>query len=284
MNFKQLIIFVKVAELGSFAKAAQELYLSVSALTQQLNTLERYLGCILFERTSKGSVLTESGKKFLDYANRLIALEKEAKAACASTEETIHIGSYHGDSAVFLQDSLLKFASVCPEVNIHFVSCNYRDFFSKLRNGEIDIFVHPYDEKLEDNGFRFLPMCKTGICCNMNAGNPLLKKDRLKIEDLRGRKIIVSCGCQSHCLDDLIDYLRKNEPQVCLETISSDEEAMEKIITKDYIMLNLLSFSNNNPSYRFIPLDWGESIDFGVISSDRPSKPVKRLLNFLSLC
>lgn len=285
MNFKQLSIFVKVAELGSFARAAQQLYLSASALTQQLNALERELGCILFERTSKGSCLTEEGKKFLPYARQLLATEAEARMVCGSAaDKVIRIGSYHEDSAIYLQDPLLKFAAVCPDIAVRFVKCDYRDYFTLLENGEIDICIHPYDDCLKERGLQFLPLSKAQLCVNVNATNALAAKERVTLADLRGKKIIVGCGCQSHCLDELLEYLREHEPEIRVEQIRSDEEAMEKIILRDYIMISVMYFTSPSLSYCYIPLDWGEAIDFGVVAARRPSRPTQQMLNFLKLC
>ena len=64
MEFRNIITFLKVAELKNFSKAAEKLGYSQSAVTVQIKQLEKELGT-LFERVGKGAVLTESGQDFV---------------------------------------------------------------------------------------------------------------------------------------------------------------------------------------------------------------------------
>ena len=58
----QLKTFLQVADAGSFNKAAEQLYITSSAVVKQINLLEESLGLKLFERTHRGLILTEAGK------------------------------------------------------------------------------------------------------------------------------------------------------------------------------------------------------------------------------
>lgn len=58
----QLETFIKVADAGSFNKAAEELYITPTAVIKQINLLESSLELVLFERTHRGIVLTSAGK------------------------------------------------------------------------------------------------------------------------------------------------------------------------------------------------------------------------------
>ena len=58
----QLETFIRVADAGSFNKAAEELFISPPAVIKQINLLEAQLGLTLFVRTHRGLKLTEAGK------------------------------------------------------------------------------------------------------------------------------------------------------------------------------------------------------------------------------
>ena len=62
MYNRQLDTFLKVAELGSFSKAAEALYITPSAVIQQINNLEQSLQVNLFIRTKRGTHLTPAGE------------------------------------------------------------------------------------------------------------------------------------------------------------------------------------------------------------------------------
>ena len=68
MEIKNIRTFVRVAELGNFTKAAQELGYAQSTVTTQIQLLESELKCSLLDRNGKKIVLSANGKDFLQYA------------------------------------------------------------------------------------------------------------------------------------------------------------------------------------------------------------------------
>ena len=68
----QLETFLKVADCGSFNKAAEELYISPPAVIKQINLLESSLNRQLFVRTHRGLILTEAGKSLYHDAKYII--------------------------------------------------------------------------------------------------------------------------------------------------------------------------------------------------------------------
>jgi DNA-binding transcriptional LysR family regulator len=77
MNVDQIKAFHKVAAAGSFTKAARELFLTQSAVSQQIRALEDEIGGKLFDRSGKTVRLTGEGEVLLAYAKRLFDLHEE---------------------------------------------------------------------------------------------------------------------------------------------------------------------------------------------------------------
>ena len=72
MDFKQLETFVCVAELGSFTRAAQALEVAQPALSRQVRALELELRETLFERTGRGVVPTDAGRRLLEHGHAIL--------------------------------------------------------------------------------------------------------------------------------------------------------------------------------------------------------------------
>ena len=84
MNSRQLEYFLAVAHELNFTKAAESMYVSQTAVTQQIKALEEQLGVSLFERTKKKVVLTPAGNVFLQEATLLL---KRMQTAIERTRE-----------------------------------------------------------------------------------------------------------------------------------------------------------------------------------------------------
>src|SRR5712691_8438837 len=88
----QLTVFRTVAHHLSYTKAAEALYLSQPAVTQQIKTLEQALGLRLFARSGRGIVLTPAGQELLRHAERLLTLLAET-APVVNEIHTLERGS-----------------------------------------------------------------------------------------------------------------------------------------------------------------------------------------------
>ena len=79
MLVRQMECFLTVARLGNLSRAAEEMFLTQPTLTARLKALEEEVGDSLFVRTSRGMRLTEAGKEFLPYAERVVGGFEEGK-------------------------------------------------------------------------------------------------------------------------------------------------------------------------------------------------------------
>lgn len=97
MYNKHLETFICVADLGSFSKAADALYISSTAVIKQINLLEQELNLQLFDRTHRGITLTKAGRFVYGDAKYLIQYSKDsltrAQNAMQSEEKVVRIGS-----------------------------------------------------------------------------------------------------------------------------------------------------------------------------------------------
>ena len=87
MDFTQLENAIKISESESINQASMNLYLTQSALNQQLLRLEKELGVKLFQRSKAGISATEAGVVFLEYARKFLDLKRELASVMSDYSE-----------------------------------------------------------------------------------------------------------------------------------------------------------------------------------------------------
>ena len=154
MYNRHLETFISVADLGSFSKAAEALYISSTAVIKQINLLEQELGLTLFERTHRGIELTKAGRSVYGDAKYLIQYSKDsitrAKNAMQGEEKTIRIGNSFMTPAQYIVELWPKIKEYCPEVKFQIVPFentqeNAREILTNLGKN-IDIVPGWFDE------------------------------------------------------------------------------------------------------------------------------------------
>src|SRR5437588_10775563 len=81
MDLRRLEVFAKVAELGSFSRAAEALYLTQPTVSEHIRALEDEPGVQLLDRLGRGAAPTRAGELMLGYAPRMLAHSREAQQA-----------------------------------------------------------------------------------------------------------------------------------------------------------------------------------------------------------
>jgi DNA-binding transcriptional LysR family regulator len=122
LSLYKLEVFAVVVKVGSFSKAADHLYLTQSAVSQHIQSLEASLGTSLFKRTRRGVVLTASGQVLSGYARQILSLVKEAEGAVVNVEGLgagkLHIGATPGCDVYLLPDWIGSFQNLFPNLTV----------------------------------------------------------------------------------------------------------------------------------------------------------------------
>ena len=138
--FKGILAFDAVARLGSVSKAAEELNLTVSAVSHQLANLETFVGRRLLERSPRGMTLTVHGERFQrDIAGALTLLVSAAQnVRSGETAEVLRIHAVPSFASLWLMPRLPSFRSQHPAMRVHLTASYGEADFSR---GAVDVDI-----------------------------------------------------------------------------------------------------------------------------------------------
>ncbi|QNK64377.1 LysR family transcriptional regulator [Pedobacter sp. PAMC26386] len=143
IELRHLNYFKILAEELHYRKAAEKLFISQSALSQQIKQLEQYLGHTLFDRNSKRAVLNEAGKLFYKDAVQVIQKMQIAvhNVQLLKKGNTGQLGISFVASAMqsILPVLLKKFNSDCPNIKFHLEELTNKEQLLALQKGDIDL-------------------------------------------------------------------------------------------------------------------------------------------------
>ncbi|RLL45537.1 LysR family transcriptional regulator [Oceanobacillus piezotolerans] len=230
MDIKQLITFKTAAENLNFTKTAKLLNFAQSSVTSQMKALETELGIPLFERIGKRLVLTEYGKKYKLYADKMIMLTKEAEWAISNHRETtgtLVIGAQESQCTYRLPPILKEFKEQFPKVKLVFKPAHSDEISRReLLQGNLDIaFIT--DTSKPSEIFYIEPLIQEKIKLVVNPDHPLTQKLKVLPKDLEHETLLLmENGCSYRTLlEDTLDSFGVH-PKDILEFLSI--EAMKQ--------------------------------------------------------
>ena len=150
MEIRNLITFVRIAEVRNFSKTAQELGYSQSAVTMQIKQLEAELQAQLFERIGKRARLTQAGERLLPLALDILDSARKAEDIAREPEQIsgkLRIGTCESYVISVLPPVFMEMGERCPGVEISTHTAPVPDLIDMLRQNDIDI-LYFLDEKL----------------------------------------------------------------------------------------------------------------------------------------
>ena len=195
MNTNQLKYFVAAAENQSFTKAAEQHYVSQTAVTQQIRLLEETLGCRLFDRTTRPVTLTTAGRAFLIEAKAI--LERMSRAidrvhdASTGLIGTLRVGYVRGYERSDLSVLMSGFHETHSNVLITFYRCSTDVLAAGLLSNEYDIIFTWDSTNLKQNpDIEYLTVERARLVVALYARHPFAQRTALRRTELRGENIL----------------------------------------------------------------------------------------------
>ena len=142
MELRNITTFQRAAELNSFSKTAEELGYTQSAVTIQIQQLEKELGVLLFERIGKKIRLTEEGEMFLIHARKVSDSLQAAISSVSEHEQisgALRIGTSESLCSHILPDIIERYTKHYPNVQLQIETIPVTDMKDAVLKNQIDI-------------------------------------------------------------------------------------------------------------------------------------------------
>ena len=277
----QLETFLKVADAGSFNKAAEESFITPTAVIKQINLLEDSLGVKLFDRTHRGLHLTKAGHSLYQDSKSIT----RAKNAMQEDTNIIRIGSSPITPAQLLMELWSRVQALHPNIKFQIVPFentpeNAREILANLGKN-IDIVGGIFDDTmLNVRSCAGLELIRGPFHCAVSIHHRLAAKDKLQISDLYGENLLLMHRGWSRYVDQLRDDLWQNHPQINI--VDFDFYGMDifnRCENTNDVLLAIPGWANVHPLLKVIPVEWNHCIPYGILHSPNPTPIVQQFLD-----
>ncbi|MCE2818451.1 MAG: LysR substrate-binding domain-containing protein, partial [Ilumatobacteraceae bacterium] len=207
-TFQQLRYLVAIADAGTFGAAADEEFVSQPALSAQIKELERKLGVTLFERSSRGALLTTQGSEVVERA-RIILREMNDLVGTTHYEGErlrgrIGLGVIPTLAPYVLPDVVRSVMTTHPDAELHIHELQTVHLLESLRRGVIDFGLLALPIGSEEFATEVIGL--DNFVLAMSESHPLAKaKSPVKLDVLRDERVILLE--EGHCLRDQVTHV-----------------------------------------------------------------------------
>ena len=260
VELRHLAALEAVAREGTFGRAAGALGYTQSAVSQQIQTLERLVGERLLERPGgpRAVSLTEAGALLLRHAESIIARLEAAKADMAALAEghggRLRVGTFQSVGARVLPDVMRRFVAEWPQVELELrESPSDEELLRLVERGELDLaFAMP---PLLDGPFESVELLRDPYVILVPAEHELASFPRAGLADLGGLTLIGNRACRSTSLAE--DELTQRGVNVDVAFRSDDNGTVQGLVGAGFgaALVPLLTVDRNDDRVRVLELD-----------------------------
>ena len=232
MELRQLEIFRALAQELHFTKAAARVHCVQSNVTTQIRALESELGTPLFDRLSKRVVLTDAGRRFLPYAERILSILDEGRTAVGhngTPSGPLRIGTPESVLTYRLPRILSRFRKLYPKVELSFRPYLDPGLVHLIESGELDLAVW-MEDAVEHPRLKIVRLRNEKLLFIAAPHHPLAAKKRVTPHDLAGQTLLLTeAGCSyRRKLDQLLTVMNIRPESV---TEFSSVEAIKECVS-----------------------------------------------------
>ena len=183
---------LKVAETGSFTRAAEQLSLTQPAVSQHIQSIEKELNVHIFDRASNELHVTHEGEIVIKYAKRMLALYNNMYRDLKTEKNqisSITVGITHTAESNAIAEALARYVNTHEGMTIKIITDTNARLYDMLRNFELDFaFV---EGKSNDSALRYMMLDTDSLVLAVSPNHRLAKQSMVTIRDLKKEKLIL---------------------------------------------------------------------------------------------
>jgi len=193
MNLRQLEVFLAVASSGSFSRAAEEVLLTQSTVSQHVAALESELGVRLFDRTGRGAELTDGGQLLRRHARRVLAECDDLRQSLARyrgmEDPQLRVGASNIPANYLIPGLLPTLAARHPGIVLSVHAGDSREVIDWLRVGQVALAV--VGDRYDDAAVTYRPLLTDTLLLVIGRGHPWQGRAAAGLEELAATPLVV---------------------------------------------------------------------------------------------
>ena len=192
MHLETLQVFCDLVETGSFSTAAAQNFITQSAVSQQVRSLETRFDRPLIERT-KGNVQPTPAGQLLyqvstDITQRYRDLREQMQSFGNVVSGSVRLATVHSVGLYELSEPLKKFLKACPQVNVHIEYSRAPKIIEDVLSGRIDLGIVAYPSRRPQ--IAVIPFREDRLVLVCAAHHPFARRLTIAIKELEGQAFV----------------------------------------------------------------------------------------------
>jgi LysR family hydrogen peroxide-inducible transcriptional activator len=230
MELHQLRYFSKVAELGSFTRAAEACHVAQPSLSQQIIKLERELKQPLFERLGRSIRLTDAGRTLKEHADQVLRLVDDAKTRIVDSADAgrLSIAVIPTVAPYLLPPLITAFRREQPGVQLEVLEETTKASLECLASGEADLAILALPAV--GDHLHVEPLFTEELLLVLPKSHPAAKKPRPTLRDVADEPFVLLN--EAHCLtDSALSFCRRKSMQPLVTSRMSQLSTLQQLVS-----------------------------------------------------
>lgn len=257
MELRQLKYFLRVADTHSFSEASRQLFVTQSAISQQIKLLEEELDTLLFVRQHGTIILTESGEELYPLARQVVGDVEECHSRIMDLRGRLcgelNVGLTYSLEP-YMREAMLEFMRAYPDVRVCAHYKNLPELLRMLRDKEIDMMLSMMPTSPHDF-VDSVPLTEYRLAAIMRKTHALARRESVTFHDLLPHKLILpEKGIRDR--NAIESFIYHDTGKLNVRALVNDVNALLNIIQEtNYITILAEASIASRPDLCFVPIE-----------------------------